>query len=252
MWFFSIVILICLTFYLIVRKQFKSYRKKGMWRNFHGIFTILEPINLKLYRRLLPAQLDMPEIPLVSMFIIDYVTVKPFPLKPYLEGSVAIKCKCNGEDGWHVLTMPVNTNFACLVGRRVGYPHYVADKITLENNDQGIVGKVHRKGKEYFSLYYTSQKNEETESDLTSITQNNLELLKEPRFLLVPQAKGPVLKRVIIKEKIPAKWNTRQGQVKIQISSREPWTGLLTNGTASVGYFKKFTGGNIVLNKKVN
>ena len=39
---------------------YKSFKEKGMWQDFPGIFTAYEPENLKLYRKILPKEFDMP------------------------------------------------------------------------------------------------------------------------------------------------------------------------------------------------
>ncbi len=39
---------------------YKSFKEKGMWQDFPGIFTAYEPEDLKLYRQILPEEFDMP------------------------------------------------------------------------------------------------------------------------------------------------------------------------------------------------
>jgi len=69
---------------------YKSFREKGMWQKFPGIYTAWEPSDLKLYRELLPKEFDMPEQPGVAFFIVDYQIVVPYPMGPYFEGAVAL------------------------------------------------------------------------------------------------------------------------------------------------------------------
>lgn len=252
MWILGVLVLICFIFVLSKRKEFLEYKEKGMWQDYHGIYTTLPPADLELYRKLLPDVLDMPENPMVSMFVVDYVTVIPFPMSPYLEGSVAIKCKYKGEDGWHVLSMPVTKRVANIAGRLIGYPKYVADKIALEQTEQGTRGIVKFKGEVKLELEYTSKLSRSLSSDEKEAMEIGLKGAGEPRFLLVPPAKGPMLKRVIMKERIPANWEVEQGMVKIHIKPDDPWAGLVNDGTITAGQFKKFTGGSIMLNERVN
>ena len=81
--------------------------KRGMFRQFHGIYTLVKPANIELYRSLLPVPLEMPERPLVLIFTVDYVKVYPWPMTRYQEAAISLRCKYNGEEGWHVKTMPV-------------------------------------------------------------------------------------------------------------------------------------------------
>jgi len=252
MWVLVILALAGGIFFLATRKGFKSYKASGMWQDYHGIYTTFEPADLKLYRKLLPDILDMPDQPLVTLFVVDYVTVVPFPMSPYLEGSVAIKCKYKGEDGWHILSMPVTTTVANIAGRLIGFPKYVADEVALIKKDPGTIGVVRHKGSVKLSLEYTPGLGREITDEEKRIIELGAVGAEEPRFLLVPPAKGPVLKRVIMAERVPTKWEKETGVVKIHIKPDDPWAGLVAAGAEKVGQFNHFVGGKIMLNKKVN
>lgn len=257
MWIIGLVILVSVVFFFTTQegatpKDFKSYKENGMWQDYNGIYTTFEPADLDLYRKLLPPQLDMPEQPMVSMFVVDYVTVMPFPMSPYLEGSVAIKCKYKGEDGWHVLNMPVTTRVANAAGRLIGYPKYVADEILLEKTDQGIRGVVRHRNEVRICLEYTPGLSRPLTSAETTALEISAKGATEPRFLLVPPAKGPTLKKITIEERVPSRWENEIGIVKIHIHPNDPWAGLAAGDIAEVGQFRRFKGGFIMLNKKVN
>ena len=49
-----------------VFSQCGTYKKNGMFREFHAIITTVKPSDLELYRSLLPTLFSMPEQPLVS------------------------------------------------------------------------------------------------------------------------------------------------------------------------------------------
>lgn len=252
MWLFGILVLLGGIFFFATKEGYKSYKEQGMWQNYHGIFTTFKPADLNLYRKLLPNELDMPDEPAVTMFVVDYVTVVPFPMSPYLEGSVAIKCKYKGEDGWHVLSMPVTTRVANQAGRLIGYPKYVADKILLEKNGQSTHGIVRHQEKMRISLQYTPGLDRPLTEEEKKMEDIGARGATEPRFLLVPPAKGPMLKKITIEERVPAQWEVSQGAVKIHMDQQDPWAKLVTDNMVTVGYYKKFTGGNIMLNEKVN
>ncbi len=63
------------------------------------LMTTLAPVDLELYRSLLPEQFDMPDQPLVVVTVADYYDVT-LPLVPYREGYVLLQCKYQGRTGW--------------------------------------------------------------------------------------------------------------------------------------------------------
>lgn len=227
---------------------YRSFKEKGMWQEFPGIYTAVEPTDLKLYRELLPDELDMPERPVVAFFIVDYVIVVPYPMGPYLEGAVALSCKYKGEEGWHVITMPVTTRVACEGGRAIGFPKYVADEITLG----GKKGVVRHEGKVRLSLEYTPGLTRALEPHEEEFMGGGVSRLEADVFQLAPPGEGPAINRIILKEVVPAHWESEQGMVKIHISPLDPWAGLIPDGAVSPGLFQTFTGGNNMVSKKVN
>jgi hypothetical protein len=231
---------------------YKSYNERGMWQEFPGIFTAVEPADLDLYRKLLPENLDMPERPVVALFVVDYVIVVPYPMGPYLEGAVALSCKYKGEDGWHVLTMPVTTKVACEGGRAIGFPKYVADSITLGKAGNGMKGEVRHQGVVRLSLEYTPGLTRKLEPYEEEFMGGGVSRLEEPVFQLAPPDKGPTLNRITLVPVVPANWESEQGMVKIHISPNDPWAGLIPDNAVSPGLFQTFTGGNNMKSEKVN
>lgn len=231
---------------------YKSYKEKGMWQEFPGIYTAMEPADLELYRELLPDELDMPDQPVVALFIVDYVIVVPYPMGPYLEGAVALSCKYKGEDGWHVLTMPVTTKVACEGGRAIGFPKYVADEITLFKKGAGMMGEVRHEGVVRLSLEYTKGLSRELEDYEKEFMGGGVSRLEDSVFQLAPPDEGPTLNRILLKPVVPANWESEQGMVNIHISPDDPWAGLVPDGAVSPGLFQTFTGGNNMVSEKVN
>lgn len=230
---------------------YQSFKDKGMWQEFPGIYTAVEPMDLGVYRRLLPRQLEMPDRPVVAFFIVDYVTVVPWPMGPYLEGAVALSCKYKGEDGFHVLTMPVTEAVANQGGRSLGFPKYVADEIILAQSGQGWKGVVTHRGKVRLSLEFTPGLTRELSPVEKELIGGPMTRMEVTSFQLVPPGKGPRLNRITLAPVVPAKWETRQGMVRIHISPDDPWAGLVPDGTMSPGLFQVFTGGNNMVTEKM-
>src|SRR5512138_2449065 len=80
--------------------------KGGMYRDFHALKAYFEPTDLALYRRLLPEPLDMPDLPVVMVFVADYIKVVSWMMPTYREAAVSLRSSYSGEVGWYILTMP--------------------------------------------------------------------------------------------------------------------------------------------------
>jgi hypothetical protein len=105
-----------------------------MYEELDGITLYYIPQNTTLYRELLPSVFDMPDQPLVHVFVTDYYQMRPGTLPPYREVAVFLLCKYKGEPTWHCITMPVTDDRARLGGiRNLGYPKVMAD-ITFSRN----------------------------------------------------------------------------------------------------------------------
>jgi Acetoacetate decarboxylase (ADC). len=228
-----------------------ALNKRGMFRQFHEISTAFEPANLELYRSLLPQPLEMPGRPVVAMFVIDYVEVFPWPMTRYQEGAVALRCKYNGEEGWHVKTMPVTKWVPNWGGRFLGFPKYVADEITLQSSGQSWKGEVKQAGETRLALEFTSENMRELTTDEKEFMESGAAQLKEPLFLFVPPDKGPTLQKVMVVQTVEPQWTAKQGMVKITIAPKEPWAGLLPAGSVAPGLFQEFTGGAILVPTKL-
>jgi len=223
--------------------QQKNIERKGVFHEFHGIYTMVEPTNLELYRALLPAPLEMPDQPVVSMFIVDYTEVYPWPMTPYQEGALFMRSKYKGQEGWYCKTMPVTKWFPNKAGRALGFPKYVTKTITLAQEGSGWKGEVKDNGQIKIALEFsyglTRPLNPKEEMAMKGGPEK---ALAEPCFLFVPPDKGPALQKVNMVPVVPPSWTTEQGMVRITIGPEEPWAGLVASGTVSLGYFAKFRG----------
>ena len=71
----------------------------------------------------------------------------------YNEGALFLNCEFKGEKGTYCLSMPVDDDMALIGGREIyGYPKKIADQITLEHDDNKVVGSVVRKGTEIIRI----------------------------------------------------------------------------------------------------
>jgi hypothetical protein len=231
--------------------NYRYYKKKGNFWEFQGIFAALEPENLELYSSLLPAPMQMPEMAAVSLFVVDYLSVGPWPLTRYLEGSVALRCKYDGVEGWHVKTMPVDKIVSCRAGRMLGYPKYVADEITLRENGDGWFGEVRHQGRAMISIQYRQGFEREPIPWEEEMVEAGSLHMEEPIYLLVPPDKGPRFQMVTLKRMIPDQWETEVGMARVSIDESEPWAGLITQGADTPAFFQRFTGGAIMKPKKL-
>jgi hypothetical protein len=112
----------------------------NMYEEFDGVLVFYEPQDTTLYRELLPDVFDIPDSPLVEVFVIDYYKMAPWAIKPYLEAAVFLLAKYNGQEAWHCITMPVTTDSARLGGiLYFGYPKVMGD-ISFQRNTTNYTG----------------------------------------------------------------------------------------------------------------
>jgi hypothetical protein len=248
---FTLLLVVLIVVGAVLFSVRSELKKRGMFRQFHGIFTAVEPANLELYRSLLPQPLEMPARPLVVLFAVDYVEVFPWPMTPYLEATVALRCTYNGEEGWHVKTMPVTKQVPNWGGRFLGFPKYVADEITLQSSGQSWKGEVKHAGRTKLTLEFGNEPMRELTPVENEFIVSGAAQLKEPLFLFVPPDKGPTLQKVNVQQTVDPHWTAKQGMVKITIDSNEPWAGLVPAGTVAPGLFQEFTGGAILVPTKL-
>lgn len=197
-----------------------------------GITTAFPPADLGLYRSLLPESFDMPDEPLVAVSVVDYYDVT-LPLVPYREGFVALQCEYQGRTGWHVLTMPVDDETSSIGGRSIGFPKYVADEITLEEQRGGWIGRVVHEGR--------------TVMEITFIAQGNAEPATEGEspvvFQLLPPGQGPEIYEVSTVTSGERRTVTTSGLATVRADAGEPWAGLLGPEDSAVwASFEQVTG----------
>ena len=233
----------------IASMVYYDYIKRGMFRRFHGIFTIAVPADLDLYRSLLRKPLEMPERPIVGLFFIQYFNTKPWPMGPYKEYTLALRCKHNDEVGWHVKTMPVD-KFVPVNGWWLqGWPKYVADDISFEPSNGGWQGAVTHKGDNKVTMRFTPGVSRELDPWEQEFLESGAAQLNEPLYNWEPAPSGPVLLRVMLEQVMVPEWQSELGTTTITIGTSEPWAGLIPPGAQLVSLYQRYKGGAILVPK---
>jgi hypothetical protein len=223
--------------------QRKNIEANGVFHEFHGIYTMVEPADLELYRTLLPPPLEMPDKPLVSLFVVDYTEVHPWPMTPYLEGALFLRCKYRGQEGWHCKTMPVTRWIPNREGRALGFPKYITKDVTLNPDSDNWKGEVKDKGKLKLSLEFSPGVTRELVPREAAILEAGPgKELADPVFLFVPPDKGSHFQKVEMVNVVKPVWSASPGMVRITIGPDEPWAGLVAPGTLSPGFLGGFKG----------
>jgi len=213
----------------------------GTYKQYFGIFAVWEPTDLTLYNDLLVEPLEMPAQPLVGAFIVDFYDMSEtsiFP--PYLEGSILLRCKFEGEEGWHNLSTPMSPNMTILHligGRMVGYPKYIADEMTLVENNDIWIGSVLKNDRTKLALEFTPDEGVDV--------SNIIEYCKwgETVFQFVPPQKYVSLIKINLIQYLQPTWEWDPGIVQITFDPDDPWAGLLPINNQSKGLFLDFSGG---------
>jgi hypothetical protein len=201
------------------------------------IRTAFAPADLELYRSLLPQQFDMPDQPLVVMTIADYYDVT-LPLVPYREGYVLLQCEYQGRTGWYTYTMPVDDETANAGGRAIGFDKYVADEITLQEQDGVWTGRVVHEGRTVMEVTFTPDGVPVTETGGGE---------ESVLFNLLPPGEGPRVTEVNSAPSGEQTTATTSGSATVKADAREPWAGLLDpRGGAIWAVFQETTGDSVL------
>ena len=203
----------------------------------HRLMTALPPADLELYRSLLPDKFDMPDQPLVVVTVADYYDVT-LPLVPYREGYVLLQCKYQGRTGFYTYTMPVDDKTANDGGRAIGFNKYVADKITLEEQDGVWTGRVVHEGRTVMEITFTP------DGEPVAETGGGEETVL---FNLMPPGEGPKVNEVNSAASGEQTTVTTSGSATVKADAGEPWAGLLDpQGGTIWAVFEEITGDSIL------
>lgn len=224
--------------------------KSGMFRHFRGIKTILPTSDADRYRKVLPDVFEMPDTPLIMAFVADYIKVVPWPMTRYLEGATFLRCVYQDKHYWYCLTMPVTKRVPMWGGRRIGYPKYKADAITLTQEGENWKGNVTHRGACRLGLDFTSG----IERELSAFEKSFLD--QESFFYgyslnLVPPKKGPAVFTVTLDHRVEPNWKPISGMARIEVDGTEELSGLFDPGKSYIGMFNEFAGGINLIEQKI-
>lgn len=105
----------------------------------------------KVVKEILPPPLKALEEPLAMVFVAKYPETNFGCV--YNEGALLVQCQYKGEYGYYCLSMPVDDDMAMISGRETfGFPKKLADKISLEIENDLVTGSVFRKGVEILKI----------------------------------------------------------------------------------------------------
>lgn len=218
----------------------------GMYREFEGLTTHLEPRDLSLYRKLLPEPFAIPSRPLVTIFVADYIRVVPWPSTRYQEWSVLLKSEWKGEEGWYSVTMPVTKWITMAGGRYLGFPKYIADEITLTRKGETRVATAKYKGLVQLALEFKPGATRQLAPWEKQLAEN-ISFFKGNVHLLVPPGRGPRAQKVILRHVTEPKWSPEHGMIRVRVDPSESWARLIPNEGPFSGTYNHFIGGaNIV------
>lgn len=200
----------------------------------HGISAVFEAGQADLYRQLLPPVFGMPDRLLVLVTVVHYDEVTP-ALVPYHEAYVMLRCRYRGETGLFALTMPVDEATANVGGRQIGFPKYVADRITLTDEDAVSRGEVVRDGRTVLSLRFSA---DGSPPAIESSEDRGL-----PCFTLVPRDGGSEV--LIVRRSLRGPRVRTASAGRATVATSEPW-GKLLEGAILVSAHRETISGDSI------
>jgi hypothetical protein len=215
----------------------------GMYREFEGLTTHLEPEDLSLYRALLPQSFGMPNQPVVTIFVADHVRVGPWPLTRYQEWAVLLRCECRGEMGWYCVTIPVSKWLPMRGGRYLGFPKYVADEITLARSGESRAATAKHRGVEQLALDFKPGTTRQLAPWERELAEDKAFFKEGDFYLLVPPGQGPRIRRISLDSVSEPTWSPEHGMIRVRVNPSQSWAGLIPNEGPFPGTYNHFIGG---------
>jgi hypothetical protein len=210
----------------------------GQFLELAAITAHFAPDDPGRYRQYLPELLEMPDRPVVKLFLVDYLRCSPWPLTRYQEWSMLLRAAHDGVEGWFPVTMPVTTWVARQGGHHLGFPKYVAESITLVDDGTAVNGRANANGRLDVSMRYSDDAPPTLarwERDLRAHDA----FIEGDLIVLKPTGVGPDVQRVRFDEVVPSRWTTRHGSVELHGDAG----GLIPSGRTVPGSAHHFQGG---------
>jgi hypothetical protein len=215
-----------------------------IFKKFHGISAVIDPVDRELYRALLPDVFEMPDKPLVSLTIVEYVHIAAWPLlMSYHEGAVALSSRFGDGEGWFILDMPVTKGLAAMTGRRIGFPKKRVESIEFLPVQGVWQGEVSENGKDLFSVElapdgeYPRFEHDRPPCPVPAPPLEVSHLVKPPRVGSKPLSAWLEVRDVTRETpKLP-------GTARVSIDAGEDWAPLVDETRVWPGVYFQFWGG---------
>lgn len=205
------------------------------------VYCVAVPVDLELYRSLLPRQFALPEQPMVDLTVFAYDRVRPRLFRPYLEAFIRLRCTYDGVEGWFIKTAPVTSRAACWAGRRIGFPKYTVDAISLEGRPDCWTGEVKDDGAVIFRIEVAPGATWSGMGSEDKVLGESMTL--RPLFLLLPVDKGPGVQEIMVEDLDPGTRLARgTGPARLTLAPVHPLAGLFGRRSAYPGRFGHWTG----------
>ena len=221
-----------------VREMRKTFKK------FHGISAIIDPSDRELYRRLLPDVFDMPDKPLVSLTVVEYVHIAAWPLlMSYREGAIALNSLYEDEKGWFILDMPVTKGLAAMTGRRIGFPKKRVESIEFVPVRGIWRGEVAADGKDMFSVdlspdeAYPRFEHDRPTCTVPAPVLEASHLVRPPRVGSKPRRAWLQVRSVVRETPM------LPGTAQVSVDASEDWAPLIDETRSWPGVYFQFWGG---------
>ena len=195
-----------------------------------GIFTVVEPADLDLYRSYLQPPLTMPEKPEVSVMLVDFNGGNP--ATRYQEGWVFIRVGCpDGVESRLVISMPVPTMVMLYMGVAWGLPKYIADEMTVTPTKAEVIYE----GKVRLGLDLTPGSVEDEEAMMARVRAGT-----GPLVMFHPTTYGNCPIRMTGRGGKPPKYvDVQTGMVKAYMRPEDRWASLIPADSVTPGLYQR-------------
>jgi hypothetical protein len=179
-----------------------------------AVKCVVAPLDEGLYRALLPPPLRMPDEP---RLLVDFVRFGP----RWHESSISMACRHDGEDGWHGLYWAIDSRVPYRMGRLIGYPKVMVDRMDLVSAGDGVRGRARAAGRTVAQVDFDAG------DSVAGVDGVRDPAEERPFFMRVPPGEGPRLLRVVFRETHAPPTQATAGSAEIRFDVDAPWRGLV-------------------------
>ena len=192
-------------------------QSRGQFQRLVGLAARYRPPCMEAYRKNLPAAFQIPARPLISLVIIDYLEVSPWPFARYQEAAILLRAAYRDREGWYPLVMPVTTWIARQGGHHIGFPKFVTPEIRLREEAGVVRGHASGVCGGRFAVDATFVPGlAGPTADWEEPFVRDPALFTEPFLVHKPVGIGPAVHEVRLEHVKPAAWESRPGRVALR------------------------------------